>query len=138
MGTVDFSPTRRRKSRLRALRERLPLRVVLGALAIAAIVLAFVFRPGQPATEPAITAQAKPTLAAAAVVPVAPTAAPLSTPAPASKERNHTVASGDTLSGLASRYYGDASKYLKILDANKDVLKNADSLQVGMKLRIPE
>lgn len=138
MGTVDFSPTRRRKSRLRALRERLPLRVVLGALAIAAIVLAFVFRPGQPATEPAITAQAKPTLAAAAVVPVAPTAAPLSTPAPASKERNHTVASGDTLSGLASRYYGDASKYLKILDANKDVLKNADSLQVGMRLRIPE
>ena len=49
----------------------------------------------------------------------------------------YTVASGDTLSKLAQRFYGDAKRYPAIFDANKDVLKDPDKIQVGQKLRIP-
>jgi nucleoid-associated protein YgaU len=47
------------------------------------------------------------------------------------------VKSGDTLGRLALRYYGDASKWEKIRDANQDVLKGGINLSVGTKLRIP-
>jgi nucleoid-associated protein YgaU len=49
----------------------------------------------------------------------------------------HEVKSGETLSKLAQRYYGDASLYPKIFEANKDVLKDPDLIRVGQKLRIP-
>jgi nucleoid-associated protein YgaU len=49
----------------------------------------------------------------------------------------HTVVSGDTLSGIAEKYYGDPSLYMKIFEANKDVLKNPDLIRIGQKLRIP-
>jgi len=49
----------------------------------------------------------------------------------------HTVAAGDTLSGIAERFYGDPSLYMKIFEANKDVLKDPDLIRIGQKLRIP-
>ncbi len=49
----------------------------------------------------------------------------------------HEVKSGETLSKIAQRYYGDASLYPKIFEANKDILKNPDLIRVGQKLRIP-
>lgn len=49
----------------------------------------------------------------------------------------HEVKSGETLSKLAQRYYGDASLYPKIFEANKDVLKDPNMIRVGQKLRIP-
>ena len=55
----------------------------------------------------------------------------------ASEPRTHVVAAGDTLSGLAKRFYGDASKYNKIFDANRDQLKDPDKINVGQKLKIP-
>ena len=45
--------------------------------------------------------------------------------------------SGDTLSGLAKKYYGKASLYKKTFEANKDQLTNPDLIKVGQKLRIP-
>ena len=44
---------------------------------------------------------------------------------------------GDTLSKIAKEFYGDASLYTKIFEANQDRLKNPDLIQVGQKLRIP-
>jgi nucleoid-associated protein YgaU len=55
----------------------------------------------------------------------------------ASEPRMHDVASGDTLSALAKRYYGDASKYNQIFEANRDQLSDPDKIQVGQKLKIP-
>jgi nucleoid-associated protein YgaU len=55
----------------------------------------------------------------------------------ATEHRMHEVASGDTLSALAKRYYGDASKYQKIFDANRDQLHDPDKIRVGQKLKIP-
>lgn len=52
--------------------------------------------------------------------------------------RIHDVVSGDTLSGIAKKYYGHANLYMKIFEANKDQLKDPNVIKVGQKLRIPE
>lgn len=49
----------------------------------------------------------------------------------------HEVTKGDTLSKIAEQYYGDASLYRKIFEANQDILKNPNLIKVGQKLRIP-
>jgi nucleoid-associated protein YgaU len=51
--------------------------------------------------------------------------------------RYHIVKSGEVLSTIANKYYGDRNKYLVIADANKDTLPDINKLKVGMKLRIP-
>ena len=50
----------------------------------------------------------------------------------------YVVAAGDTLSKIAKKFYGDANKYMKIFDANKDQLEDPDKINVGQKLKIPE
>jgi nucleoid-associated protein YgaU len=56
---------------------------------------------------------------------------------PATTERWHDVVSGDTLSKLAARYYGNGREYMKIFEANRDVLTDPDRIRVGQRLRIP-
>ncbi len=67
----------------------------------------------------------------------APAAAPAPAPTPAA-ERIHEVRPGDTLGAIAQHYYGKASMYMKIFEANRDQLNNPDLIKVGQKLRIPE
>jgi len=50
----------------------------------------------------------------------------------------HEVVAGDTLSGLAQKYYGNGGAYMKIFDANRDILDNPDMIKVGQKLKIPK
>lgn len=53
----------------------------------------------------------------------------------------HTVVSGDTLSGLAAKYYGSGSRenWMAIYEANKEVIGDNPSLiRVGQVLQIPE
>lgn len=50
----------------------------------------------------------------------------------------YTIASGDTLSKLAKRYYGDAGKYTVIFDANLEVIKDPNKIYVGQTIRIPK
>ena len=49
----------------------------------------------------------------------------------------HDVVSGDTLSAIAKKYYGDANKYNVIFEANKPMLSDPDKIYPGQKLRIP-
>ncbi len=49
----------------------------------------------------------------------------------------HEVVKGDTLSKIALKYYGDASLYPQIFEANKDILSDPNKIQIGQKLRIP-
>ena len=49
----------------------------------------------------------------------------------------HIVKRGDTLWGLAKKYYGDGSQYMKIANANKDKVKNPNLIIDGWKLVIP-
>ena len=65
-----------------------------------------------------------------------PPAAPA--PAAAAGPRIHEVVKGDTLSALAKKYYGSANKYMKIFEANKDILKDPNVIKIGQKLKIPE
>lgn len=57
--------------------------------------------------------------------------------APAPAEREYTVVSGDSLSAIAKREYGDASKWHAIYEANRDTIQNPDLIHPGQKLRIP-
>ncbi len=53
----------------------------------------------------------------------------------------HTVVSGDTLSGMAQKYYGSAvrEKWMAIYEANKEIIGDNPSLiRVGQVLQIPE
>jgi nucleoid-associated protein YgaU len=70
----------------------------------------------------------------------APAGAPIPGPGPqASGETTvYEVKPGDTLSAIAQRFYGKASLYPKIFDANRDILTNADLIKVGQKLKIPK
>lgn len=49
----------------------------------------------------------------------------------------HVVESGDSLSKLAAKYYGEKMAYMKIFEANKDILKNPDMIHPGQELTIP-
>jgi len=50
----------------------------------------------------------------------------------------YVVKKGETLSHLAQRFYGKASLYRKIYNANTDVLKDPNKIRAGQKLRIPK
>ncbi|OIQ15633.1 MAG: peptidoglycan-binding protein [Lacinutrix sp. MedPE-SW] len=49
----------------------------------------------------------------------------------------HTVKSGETLGGIAKQYYGNASKYNAIFEANTNILKNPDVIHPDQELVIP-
>jgi len=51
--------------------------------------------------------------------------------------KTYTVESGDTLSAIAKKMYGDASKYQRIFEANQPMLKDPDKIYPGQVLRIP-
>ena len=48
------------------------------------------------------------------------------------------VKTGDTLSAISLRVYGNANQYQKIFDANKPMLKDVNKIYPGQKLRIPK
>jgi len=50
----------------------------------------------------------------------------------------HTIREGENLSGISREYYGSENKWQKILNANRNVVKNANKLKPGTKLIIPE
>lgn len=60
-------------------------------------------------------------------------AAASSTPA----ARTYTVQPGDSLSKISKQFYGDANKYMKIFEANKDKLSDPDKVRAGIDLVIP-
>jgi nucleoid-associated protein YgaU len=50
----------------------------------------------------------------------------------------YTVQKGDTLSKISKQYYGDANKYNRIFEANRDQLKDPDQIFPGQVLKIPQ
>jgi len=51
--------------------------------------------------------------------------------------KTYVVVSGDSLSKIAKREYGNANDWNRIFEANKDILKDPDKIYPGQKLRIP-
>ena len=55
----------------------------------------------------------------------------------AAASRTYTVRSGDTLSAIAKRFYGNAAHWTWIYAANRSKIHNPNSIFVGEKLTIP-
>lgn len=51
--------------------------------------------------------------------------------------QSYTVAAGDSLSKISKHFYGDASQYMKIFNANRDKLSDPNEVQAGQQLTIP-
>ena len=49
----------------------------------------------------------------------------------------YEVVSGDSLSKIAKREYGNASDWNRIYDANRDILSDPNKIYPGQKLKIP-
>jgi nucleoid-associated protein YgaU len=64
------------------------------------------------------------------------TTAPADRATPASA-RTYTVKSGDSLSKIAQRELGDASKWNAIFDANRDKISDPDLIHPGQVLTMP-
>lgn len=56
---------------------------------------------------------------------------------PKEKFEIYEIASGDTLGGIAKRYYGKASLYTRIHEANKELIPDPDKIYPGQKIQIP-
>jgi len=57
--------------------------------------------------------------------------------APAPASQYYTVQSGDTLSKIAMKFYGDAQKYNLLFEANRPMLSDPNKIYPGQNLRIP-
>jgi nucleoid-associated protein YgaU len=84
------------------------------------------------------TATPPPTLGRVATIP----RPALDTPGPAATGSPlpvvvHTVQPGETLGRIAQRYYGDASRWQRIYEANRAVIPDPNALTVGTRLTIP-
>jgi len=53
-------------------------------------------------------------------------------------QRRYTVKSGDTLSKISREFYGDANQYQKIFNANRNILRDPNTLSPGQELVIPD
>ena len=62
----------------------------------------------------------------------------MTTKKPAPEAKMHTVVSGESLSKIAKKYYGDAMKYTIIFEANQPTLSDPNKIYPGQVLRIPE
>ena len=65
----------------------------------------------------------------------------LTFPEPKEEEKEkfeiYEIVSGDTLGGIAKRYYGKASLYTRIHEANKELISDPNKIYPGQKIRIP-
>jgi len=69
---------------------------------------------------------------------VNPALAPQSAAAGGTEERTYTVQPGDSLSKIAEKFYGRASEYEKIFNANRNKLSDPDHVRAGTELAIPK
>lgn len=63
---------------------------------------------------------------------------PTPQPKPTRRPKVYQVQRGDTLYGIAQKFYGDSRQWKKIMRYNKDELRNSSSLKVGQRLYIPD
>jgi nucleoid-associated protein YgaU len=52
-------------------------------------------------------------------------------------QRDYVIQSGDSLSKIAQRFYGNANDWQKIYQANKDKIKDPNLIHPGQKIIIP-
>lgn len=71
--------------------------------------------------------------------PTAPIPTPVkAAPDVASSVQEYVIKSGDSLSKIAKQFYGDAQKWNKIYEANKDIIKDPNLIHPNQKIKIPK
>ena len=80
--------------------------------------------------------QLKTMLARSVGTPASVTTAPVAA-SPVLAARTHVIASGDSLSRISQRYYGNANRWPDIYNVNRDKIGADGVLRVGAELRIP-
>ena len=75
---------------------------------------------------------------AAQQAPAAMTAGASASGSGSENQRRYTVKPGDTLSKISREFYGDANQYTKIFSANRDILRDPNTISPGQELVIPE
>ena len=58
-------------------------------------------------------------------------------PEEVSKDEFYEIKSGDTLGAIAKQFYGQASQYMRIFEANRDIIDDPNKIFPGQKIRIP-
>jgi LysM repeat protein len=53
------------------------------------------------------------------------------------QQRTYTVKPGDSLSKISKELYGNAGEYMKIFEANRDILSDPNKISPGQTLKIP-
>jgi len=61
----------------------------------------------------------------------------LESPPAEHKVEYYEIKKGDTLWAISSKFLGNGARYTEIVDANLEVIKNADLIYPGQKIRIP-
>lgn len=65
----------------------------------------------------------------------------LTYPEPVEEEKEkvefYEIVSGDTLGGIAKKFYGKASLYTRIHEANKELIPDPNKIYPGQKIKIP-
>ncbi len=56
---------------------------------------------------------------------------------PKEKAEFYEIVKGDTLGAIAKKYYGSAGKYMKIFEANRDIISDPNKIYPGQKIKIP-
>ena len=70
--------------------------------------------------------------------PKPPAAEPVKEKAPEEPPKTYTVTQGDTLYGISQKVFGTPRHYERIYEMNKDRIRDPNTLQVGINLRMPE
>ncbi len=103
------------------------------AAAMTGLILAGCIVQQAPRQPPAKAAAAAPATRNAPFPALPPRPAPAPATAPAG--RTHTIKPGDNLWNLSKQFYGDGTKYQRILDANPSL--NPDNMKPGTKIVVP-
>ncbi len=65
----------------------------------------------------------------------------LNAPAPpveeVSKDEFYEIKSGDTLGAISKQFYGKSSQYMRIFEANREIISDPNKIHPGQKIRIP-
>lgn len=55
-----------------------------------------------------------------------------------SNDEFYEIKSGDTLGAIAKQFYGKSSAYMRIFEANREIISDPNKIYPGQKIRIPK
>ncbi|MGI9271382.1 MAG: peptidoglycan-binding protein LysM [Woeseiaceae bacterium] len=63
--------------------------------------------------------------------------APEPAPEEVTKDEFYEIKSGDTLGAISKQFYGKSSQYMRIFEANREIISDPNKIYPGQKIRIP-